>query len=91
MITISCQNSSNFIRNAIFFCFSAKFFKIITLAPGTDVVILKIFSRNIFTKKCRSFVQNTAHFWFLRKTPIFFAENWQKSPKIVIFTLTPVM
>jgi hypothetical protein len=25
----------------------------------------------------------------LRKTPIFFAENWQKSQKLVIITSTP--
>jgi hypothetical protein len=26
--------------------------------------------------------------WFLSKTPIFLAENWQKSKKIVIITST---
>jgi hypothetical protein len=43
------------------------------------------------------FAQTTANFYkksynyigFLRKTPIFFAENWQKSQKIAIITSTP--
>jgi hypothetical protein len=30
-----------------------------------------------------------SYHWFLRKTPIFFAEKWQKSQKIVIITSTP--
>jgi hypothetical protein len=41
------------------------------------------------------FAQTTASFdpkiWFSRKTPICFAENWQKSLKIVIITSTPIL
>jgi hypothetical protein len=39
-----------------------------------------------------AFTQNTASFknWFL-KSADFFAENWTKSPKIVITTSTPDM
>jgi hypothetical protein len=48
--------------------------------PGTDIMILK----NIFAKNWRKidvFAQTTASFYILKNAK-FFAENWQKSPKI---------
>jgi hypothetical protein len=56
------------------------------MKAGTDVMIIKIFSPKNFAKK----LQNLDHnIWFLRKTTIFSAKNWQKSQKIVIITSTP--
>jgi hypothetical protein len=66
----------------------------ICLHPGTDVVILKIFS----PKNCRKnwrFYSKTASLckkWIktlvFKKNANFFTENWGKSLKIVIITLT---
>jgi hypothetical protein len=63
--------------------------------PGTDFMILKIFSPKIF-RKIAFLTQNKAKLckiliphWFLRKTPIFWPKNWQKSQKIVIKTSAP--
>jgi hypothetical protein len=64
--------------------------------PGTDVMILKIFSPKIFAKKLAFLTQNKAKFWkkliitlVFKKNGNFFAKNWEKSPKIVIITSTP--
>jgi hypothetical protein len=64
--------------------------------PGTDVMILKVFSRNIFCEKKLFLVQNTTIFTkiesshcFLTKNANILAKNWRKSPKIVIITSTP--
>jgi hypothetical protein len=66
--------------------------------PGTDVMILKIFSPKFLAKILAFIVQTTASFcenliitldFF--KTPIFFAENCRKSPKIAIITSAPGM
>jgi hypothetical protein len=57
----------------------------ITLIPGTDVIILKIFSPKKLAKLLAYFAQTAATFcknWLLRKTAIFSAENWQKSQKM---------
>jgi hypothetical protein len=62
---------------------------------GTGVMILKnIFSKKVGGKKA-FFAQNTASFCKIliitlvcEKNANFFAENWQKSPKIVILTST---
>jgi hypothetical protein len=51
--------------------------------PGTDVWFLKYFRRKIWLKYLPFFVQTIASFY---KN---FAENWQKSQKIVITTSTP--
>jgi hypothetical protein len=56
-------------------------------------MIFEIFSPKMLAKIWAFFAQTAASFlqkhWFLRKTPIIFAENWQKSQKIVIITSTP--
>jgi hypothetical protein len=66
--------------------------------PGTDVMILKIFSPKILAKKLAFFCSKLSYImqkfnnylhWFLRKAPIFFCRNCQKSHKIVIITSTP--
>jgi hypothetical protein len=64
--------------------------------PGTDVVILKIFSPKNFAKRLAFFAQNKAKLCknyiitlVFEKNANFFAENWQKSQKIVIITSTP--
>jgi hypothetical protein len=60
--------------------------------PGTDVMILKIFSTKNLAKILAFFAQTTASFCknlVLEKNANFFAENWQKSQKIVIMTSTP--
>jgi hypothetical protein len=63
---------------------------------GTDVMIFWIFSPKKSPKELAFLTQNKAKLWkkwswhwFLRKTPIFFAENWLKSQKTVIITSTP--
>jgi hypothetical protein len=63
--------------------------------PGTDVTILKIFSpkknceKGVFdlnkAKLCKFFIITLV----FEKNANFFAENWQKSQKIVIITSTP--
>jgi hypothetical protein len=66
------------------------------MSPGTDVMIFKIFSPKNLAKKLAFFADTTASFCknsirtldFEKKTP-FFAENWQKSQKLVIITSTP--
>jgi hypothetical protein len=64
--------------------------------PGTDVMIFKIFSPKISAKKLAFLTQNKAKLFkkmiitlVLEKNINFFAENWQKSQKIVIITSTP--
>jgi hypothetical protein len=59
-------------------------------------MILKIFSPKNLTKKMALFVQTIASFCkdliitlVFEKNAIIFAENWQKSLKIVIITSTP--
>jgi hypothetical protein len=59
-------------------------------------MILKIFSLKNFAKKLAFFAQNKAKLcrnWIItlvfEKNANFFAENWQKSQKIVIITSTP--
>jgi hypothetical protein len=61
------------------------------LAPGTEVMILKIFLPKKF-KKSAFLTQTKANFLkkliltlvFEKKNANFFAENWQKSQKTVI-------
>jgi hypothetical protein len=65
--------------------------------PGADVVFLKIFSPKNLAKILAFFAQTTASFCkkigiitlVFEKNANFFAENWQKSQKIVIITSTP--
>jgi hypothetical protein len=59
-------------------------------------MIFKIFSPKNLAKILAFFAQTSVVFakiviitLVLRKTPNFFAENWQKSQKIVIITSTP--
>jgi hypothetical protein len=64
---------------------------------GVDVMILKIFSpKNLSKKNWRFFLQNAASFcksWIItlgfKKYANIFAENGQKSQKIVLITSTP--
>jgi hypothetical protein len=69
--------------------------KVVGLAPGTDVMILKIFSSKNLANLLAGFAQTTAIFDIFnhdigfREKRHFFAENWQKSQKIVIITSTP--
>jgi hypothetical protein len=65
-------------------------------SPGTDVMIFKIFSPKNLAKILAFFSQTTATFCrnliitlVFEKNAKFFAENWQKSQKIVIITSTP--
>jgi hypothetical protein len=71
----------------------------LTLA-GINVIILKIFSPKIFAKNfgknigvfCSNycyFCKNIIIILAFEKNANFFAENWQKSQKIVIITSTP--
>jgi hypothetical protein len=60
-------------------------------------MILKIFSLKNFAKKLAFLTQNKAKLCKIliitlvfEKNANFFAENWQKSQKIVIITSTPV-
>jgi hypothetical protein len=69
---------------------------IVGLTPGTDVMILKIFSPKISAKKLAFLTQNKAKIYEIliitlvfEKNDNFFAENCQKSQKIVIITSTP--
>jgi hypothetical protein len=64
--------------------------------PGTDVMIFKIFSPKNSAKKLTFLTQNKAKFCKIliitlvfEKNANFFAENCQKSQKIVIITSTP--
>jgi hypothetical protein len=64
--------------------------------PGTDVMIFKIFSPKISAKKLAFLTQNKAKICEIliitlvfEKNANFFAENFRKSPKIVIITSTP--
>jgi hypothetical protein len=59
-------------------------------------MIFKIFSPKNFAKKLAFLTQNKAKFGkkliitlVFKKNAKFFAENWEKSPKIVIITSTP--
>jgi hypothetical protein len=65
-------------------------------APGTDVMIFKIFSPKNSAKKLAFFTQNKAKLCKIliitlvfEKNANFFAENCRKSQKIVIITLVP--
>jgi hypothetical protein len=65
-------------------------------ASGTDVMIFKIFSPKNSAKKLPFLTQNKAKLCKIliitlvfEKNANFFAENWQKSQKIVIITSTP--
>jgi hypothetical protein len=65
-------------------------------ASGTDVMIFKIFLPNFLAKKLAFLTQNKANLYKMfiitvvfEKNANFFAENCQKSPKIVIITSTP--
>jgi hypothetical protein len=64
--------------------------------PGTDVMILKIFSPKKLAKNYAFLTQNKAKLCnnlfitlVFEKNANFFAENCLKSPKIVIITSTP--
>jgi hypothetical protein len=64
--------------------------------PGTDVIIFKIFSPKKIAKKLAFLTQNKAKICKIliitlvfEKNANFFAENWQKTHKIVIITSTP--
>jgi hypothetical protein len=64
--------------------------------PGTDVMILKIFSPKNLAKKLTFLTQNKAKLWkiliitlIFEKNANFFAENCRKSQKIVIITSNP--
>jgi hypothetical protein len=66
------------------------------LAPGTDVMIFKIFLPKKIGKKLAFLTQNKAKLCKIlimtlvfEKKANFFAENCQKSQKIVIITSTP--
>jgi hypothetical protein len=68
-----------------------------TFISKTDVMILKIFSPKNFAKKLAFFTQNKTKLcknFFItlvfEKNANYFAENCQKSQKIVIITSTPV-
>jgi hypothetical protein len=70
-------------------CFQAR-------EPGTDVMILNIFSPKNLAKKLAFLTQNKAKLCKILiitlvwgKNAIFFAENCRKSQKIVIITSTP--
>jgi hypothetical protein len=69
---------------------------IITSTPGTDVMILKIFSPKNSAKKLALLTQNKATLCknliktlVFEKNANFFAESWQKTQKIVIISSTP--
>jgi hypothetical protein len=71
-------------------------FKTIRFTSGTDVMILKIFSPKISAKKLAFLTRNKAKICEIfiitlvfEKNANFFAENCQKSQKIVIITSTP--
>jgi hypothetical protein len=64
--------------------------------PGTDVMVLKLFSPKNLAKILAFFAQTTVTFCkkliitlVFEKNVVFFAENLQKSQKIVIITSTP--
>jgi hypothetical protein len=66
------------------------------MRSGTDVMILKIFWPKNLAKNLAFFAQTTLCFCknliitlVFEKNANFFAENWQKSQKIVIITSTP--
>jgi hypothetical protein len=66
------------------------------MAPGTDVMIFKIFSPKKSTKKLAFLTENKAKLFnkliitlVFEKNANFFAEKYQKSQKIVIITSTP--
>jgi hypothetical protein len=50
---------------------------------------LKIFSPKILDKKWQPFMQKKIHHSRIFRKRHFFAENWCKSPKMAIITLTP--
>jgi hypothetical protein len=64
--------------------------------PGVNVTISKIFlplkivqKYWLFSATCTEmYAGKISHHWLLRKTH-FFAENWRKSPKIMMLPLTP--
>jgi hypothetical protein len=63
---------------------------------GTDVMIVQIFSPKNSTKKLAFGAQNKSKLFKIlittldfKKNANFFAENWQKSQKLVIITSTP--
>jgi hypothetical protein len=65
---------------------------------GTDVMIFKIFSPKNSAKKLAFLTQNKAKLCkiliitlIFEKNAKIFAENWQKSQKIVIITSTPAL
>jgi hypothetical protein len=65
--------------------------------PGTDVMILKIFSPKHLAKTLHFVTQNTdglRKIWIIalvfKKNDIFFAENWGKLLKILIIASTPL-
>jgi hypothetical protein len=67
-----------------------------SVGSGTDFMILKIFSPKKIAKKWAFLTENTAKLCEIliitlvfEKNANFFAENWQKSQKIVIITSTP--
>jgi hypothetical protein len=64
--------------------------------PGTDVMIFKIFSPKhlakilaFFAHIAATFCKNLIITLVFEKNANFFAENWQKSQKIVIITSAP--
>jgi hypothetical protein len=64
--------------------------------PGTDVMIFEMFSPKKIAKKLAFLTRNKAklckifaHTIGFSENANFFAENWQKSQKIVIITSTP--
>jgi hypothetical protein len=68
----------------------------VRLAPGTDVMICKRFSQNNLAKKSAFFTQTKGNFaekviiaLVFEKNANFFAENLEKSQKIVIITSVP--
>jgi hypothetical protein len=65
-------------------------------SPGTDVLILKIFSAKnlatilaVFAQTTASFCKNLIVTMVFEENAIFFAENWQKLEKIKIIASTP--
>jgi hypothetical protein len=71
-------------------------FKSVTLDPGTDVMIFKIFLPKNSAKKLAFLTQNKAKLCKIliitlvfEKNANFFAKNCQKSQKIMIITSTP--
>jgi hypothetical protein len=66
------------------------------MRPGTDVMILKIFSPKNLAKNLAFLTRDKAKFkkkliitLVFKKNANFVAENWEKSQKIVIITSTP--